>query len=332
MQIVTGDTKVVAARQGRRLLHHHRRRRACWSAPVTLRRAPAPARRRGAGLRPDRRPRRHDHAGPRRARHRGRHRLRHRAAERPDRRRCSTPRRRACGCLRDATRGGVATILQRGRRRRRRRGRASTRTPSRSGPRCAAPASCSASTRCTSPARAGWSRSSRRSRADAALAALRAHPLGAGAAVIGRIADDPPGLVLLQDRVRRHPDRRPAGRRPAAPDLLTMHELSITQIVVDTIVAAARRRAGAPACGWRSGSCPGSCPDAVRFCFELVTAGTTLRGRRAGDRRAAGPGALPRLRRGVRAPPRCCRCAPAAAPTSRCSAGSELRIRDVEVA
>jgi hydrogenase expression/formation protein HypE len=35
-------------------------------------------------------------------------------------------------------------------------------------------------------------------RADAALAALRAHPLGEGAAVIGTIKDDPPGLVLLR--------------------------------------------------------------------------------------------------------------------------------------
>jgi hydrogenase expression/formation protein HypE len=33
--------------------------------------------------------------------------------------------------------------------------------------------------------------------AESALAALRAHPLGAQAAVIGRVADDPPGLVLL---------------------------------------------------------------------------------------------------------------------------------------
>jgi hydrogenase expression/formation protein HypE len=33
--------------------------------------------------------------------------------------------------------------------------------------------------------------------ADAALAAMRAHPLGAGSAVIGRIAEDPPGIVLL---------------------------------------------------------------------------------------------------------------------------------------
>jgi len=33
--------------------------------------------------------------------------------------------------------------------------------------------------------------------ADAALEALRAHPLGADAAIIGRVAEDPPGLVLL---------------------------------------------------------------------------------------------------------------------------------------
>lgn len=34
--------------------------------------------------------------------------------------------------------------------------------------------------------------------ADAALAALRGHPLGEGAAVIGRVRADPPGLVLLK--------------------------------------------------------------------------------------------------------------------------------------
>jgi hydrogenase expression/formation protein HypE len=33
---------------------------------------------------------------------------------------------------------------------------------------------------------------------DAAMAALRSDPLGAGAAVIGRVRDDPPGLVLLK--------------------------------------------------------------------------------------------------------------------------------------
>ena len=34
--------------------------------------------------------------------------------------------------------------------------------------------------------------------AGAALAALRSHPLGEGAAVVGRVKDDPPGLVLLK--------------------------------------------------------------------------------------------------------------------------------------
>jgi hydrogenase expression/formation protein HypE len=34
--------------------------------------------------------------------------------------------------------------------------------------------------------------------ADRALEALRSHPLGAGAAIIGRVKDDPPGLVLLK--------------------------------------------------------------------------------------------------------------------------------------
>jgi hydrogenase expression/formation protein HypE len=34
--------------------------------------------------------------------------------------------------------------------------------------------------------------------ADAAVAALQAHPLGTGATVVGRVAEDPPGLVLLK--------------------------------------------------------------------------------------------------------------------------------------
>lgn len=34
--------------------------------------------------------------------------------------------------------------------------------------------------------------------AEAALAALRSHPLGSQAAVVGRVGDDPPGLVLLK--------------------------------------------------------------------------------------------------------------------------------------
>ena len=52
--------------------------------------------------------------------------------------------------------------------------------------------------------------------ADAALAAMRAHPLGAAAAVIGEIAAEPEGIVVLRTDVRRHPHRRHARRRPAA--------------------------------------------------------------------------------------------------------------------
>jgi hydrogenase expression/formation protein HypE len=32
---------------------------------------------------------------------------------------------------------------------------------------------------------------------DAALAAMRSHPLGRDAAIVGEVRDDPPGLVLL---------------------------------------------------------------------------------------------------------------------------------------
>lgn len=41
-------------------------------------------------------------------------------------------------------------------------------------------------------------------RSDAALAAMRAHPAGADTVVIGRIADDPPGLVLLDTAFGGH--------------------------------------------------------------------------------------------------------------------------------
>ena len=98
--------------------------------------------------------------------------------------------------MRDATRGGVATILNE-------MARASNvamvvdeeAVPVR--PEVAGPARSWASTRCTSPARGGsspWSTGP----GDAALAALRAQPLGERAAIIGRIKADPAGLVLLK--------------------------------------------------------------------------------------------------------------------------------------
>ena len=57
--------------------------------------------------------------------------------------------------------------------------------------------------------------------AEAALAALRAHPLGARRHPHRRDPRRAPGHRRAAHHLRRHPDRRHAGRRPPAPDLLT---------------------------------------------------------------------------------------------------------------
>jgi hydrogenase nickel incorporation protein HypA/HybF len=56
-----------------------------------------------------------------------------------------------------------------------------------------------------------------------------------------------------------------------------MHELAITQGVVDAVT---ERTGSAPvaAVRVRVGRLAGVVPDAMRFCFELVTAGTPLEG------------------------------------------------------
>ena len=56
-----------------------------------------------------------------------------------------------------------------------------------------------------------------------------------------------------------------------------MHELSITQSVVDAV---AEHTDGAPVASvrLRIGKLSGVVPDALRFCFELVTEGTGLQG------------------------------------------------------
>ena len=56
--------------------------------------------------------------------------------------------------------------------------------------------------------------------ADAALAALRGHPLGARRRADRRDPRRAARASWCSHRVRRHPDRRHAGRRPAAPHLL----------------------------------------------------------------------------------------------------------------
>jgi hydrogenase nickel incorporation protein HypA/HybF len=56
-----------------------------------------------------------------------------------------------------------------------------------------------------------------------------------------------------------------------------MHELSITQTVVTTVI---QRMRDARVCRIRLevGQLSGLVPDAVRFCFEMVAAGTTCEG------------------------------------------------------
>ena len=99
--------------------------------------------------------------------------------------------------LRDPTRGGLGTVCNELAQatepgRRARRGGAAGRPRGRR-----APATCSASTRSTSPTRASSSRSSPPDEADAALAALRAHPLGRRRRGDRRDQGRPEGIVVL---------------------------------------------------------------------------------------------------------------------------------------
>ena len=54
-----------------------------------------------------------------------------------------------------------------------------------------------ASIRCTSPTRASWSRSARRGTPRRLLAAMRAHPLGRDAAIVGECIEDPHHFVQM---------------------------------------------------------------------------------------------------------------------------------------
>ena len=203
VQIVTGDTKVVPRGKAD----------GCFittagvgvlERPVTL---SAAAARPGDAVivsGPARRPRHHDHAGPRRARHRGRPVLGHRRRCTSSPPACSTPAATACGCC--ATRPAAGSPPSSTRSRPRRRSR-------------------SWSTRRRCPVREVVTGASEllgidplyvacegrlvavvdAARADAVMAALRAHPLGDGAAV---------------DRARRRRPARagaPAHRASAAP-------------------------------------------------------------------------------------------------------------------
>ena len=101
-------------------------------------------------------------------------------------------------CMRDATRGGVASVLNELARasavamivREARRPGARRRWP--------APPRSSGSTRCTWPTRAGWSRSSRPRRPSGRWRRCGRSPAARQAAEIGEVRTEPPGMVLVE--------------------------------------------------------------------------------------------------------------------------------------
>ena len=108
-----------------------------------------------------------------------------------------------------------------------------------------------------------------------------------------------------------------------------MHELSITQDVVRTVVEHTDGRTVAGV-RLRIGALAGIVPDAVRFCFDLATQGTTLEGAwlEIADepgRGGAGPAGTSSTCRS------CCPGARAGARTPRWWPGRSLVVTSVEV-
>ena len=180
------------AGQGRRAVHQHDRHRPGRRGfPAGA--APRPRRRRRPGERPHRPPRHGDHGRARGTRLRGSHRerLRQRSVPLVERLREAVGSGRARAARSDARRAWRARSTRSPRPRAS--GWCSTTRPCRCRAPSPPPARCSASTRSTWPTRACWWRSSRADAADAALAALRSHPLGASAVRAGTRRGRAPG-------------------------------------------------------------------------------------------------------------------------------------------
>lgn len=108
-----------------------------------------------------------------------------------------------------------------------------------------------------------------------------------------------------------------------------MHELSITQSVVEAIVD---RVAGARVSRVRLeiGKLSGVVPDSVRFCFDLVTDGTTLQGARLDIEEPSGRAHCTRCGTSFDTDDPIVLC-PCGSADVEVLAGQELRIRSVEV-
>ncbi len=109
-----------------------------------------------------------------------------------------------------------------------------------------------------------------------------------------------------------------------------MHELSITQSIVSTVV---ERMRDARICRVRVevGKLSGVVPDSLQFCFEMASAGTTLEGARLEIIEPAGKGRCRDCGSDFETvePLPLCDCGSA---DVELLAGQELRIREVEVA
>ena len=216
VEIVAGDTKVVERGRADGMYVSTTGSGGVDARARALARRASP-RRPDPRLRLDRRARHGDHARARRVRARGGRRVRHALALARGRR--AARRRRPClRCLRDATRGGVASVLNE-------LARASgvamivreATVPVQ--PAVAGAASCSASTRCTSRTRASSWRSWRRGRPARARGAARRPGLRGGGGD-RRGEDGAARHGARRDRLRRQARDGPARRRPAAADLL----------------------------------------------------------------------------------------------------------------
>ena len=111
--------------------------------------------------------------------------------------------------------------------------------------------------------------------AEAALAAMRAHPLGAGAAVIGRVHARRGRPRHHAHRVRRPAHRRHAGRRAIAADLLRTRHARARHHPQHRRHRQRRRAAAGKVrrVTLEVGALSGVMSDAIAFCFDVVAAG-----------------------------------------------------------
>ncbi len=116
--------------------------------------------------------------------------------------------------------------------------------------------------------------------AETILAAMRAHPRGVDAAIIGTVGEATCWSGDHEDGIWVYPHRRFAGGRPVAEDLLRwrMHEMGIASSVLEAVHKELQRlsRAARVESGLRIGEFAGVDTESLRFCFEALVKGSAL--------------------------------------------------------